>query len=175
MNSKKVILISLIAAFIAEALLVFILYFNEAKLSLLVDPKIHMWINGSLNLTCSMFLILAFKNIKLGNKKAHIKNIHFALLFSGLFLVSYIIYHLSIGHIVFTHEFLRPLYLTLLLAHLICSILSLPLVFISYGLAITGNLEKHKVFAKPTMFLWLFVSFSGFLLVVFQTLFNKNF
>lgn len=132
----------------------------------------HSWLNGFFNLASATTLIMAFRAIKKRMIKFHIIFIHLSLLFSGLFLISYILYHLSIGHIEYTNKTFQEIYFLILITHVFASIVSLPLIFSTYFLGIFNLKDKHKLLAKKTFSLWLYVSITGFIIVLFQRLLN---
>ena len=167
MSEKKVIFLSLFLALIAEAFLIFIIYFNPQKIAPLYNPSLQMTMNGVFNFCSGFALLIAFKFIKNKKIKLHIIWIHIALLSSAFFIVNYIIYHLSVGHVIYNNPNWRTLYLTILGTHLLASVICLPLIFVTYGLAIKGFKVGHKKIAKYTFFLWEYVSVTGVLLIFF--------
>ncbi len=171
---KKVLTISLSLAFIAEASLVYIIYFNTQKLPPPYDQNLMPWISATLNLCSALSLFTAFYFIQKQNKRAHITWIHITLLFSTAFLVNYIYYHLSVGHTIFKHDYLRPYYLIVLISHLGASFVSLPMIFVTYALGVTGRLTRHKKIAKYTFALWMYVSLTGVMVVLMLKLFNQS-
>jgi putative membrane protein len=174
MNKTKVLVISSLTAILAEILLIFIIYFNPYKLDPIYDPELQVWINALMNACSAICLGIAVYFIKSGERSKHIIMIHMALLFSALFLLNYIFYHMTVGHTVFQHPTLRVPYLILLACHLLVSIISLPFIFITYGLAITNHLQDHKRIALVTFLMWEFVSVSGVMIVLFLKFLNTG-
>ena len=171
-KTNKIIALSMSVAILAELFLVFIIYYNPYKIDPIYDSGLQSTVSGFLNALSAITLIVAYKFIKRKKVTAHIVFIHFALLFSALFLINYIFYHLSVGHVKFTNLELRPLYLIILTTHLLGSVISLPLIFTSYCFGFFNLTEHHKTFAKITFFLWEYVSITGVLIVVFLKLWN---
>lgn len=171
-HSKRIILTCLLLSFIAEAALVFIIYFNPFKITPLYSPSIQPWVNAFFNTASAISIGIAYKYIKYKHIRMHKIFVHLALIFSTLFLINYIFYHLSVGHMIFENQSWRTLYLLLLMTHLLCSIITLPLIFISYGLGIFGRLADHKKLAKWTFLLWEYVSISGVMVVLMLKLLN---
>src|SRR6266446_6429750 len=92
-----------------------------------------------------------------------------AFCFSSLFLVSYITNHelhgetrypVGVGH--------RSLYLAILASHVLLSVVALPLVLVTFLLALTGRFAVHRRIARFTVPIWLYVSVTG--VVVFLML-----
>ncbi len=174
MSETKVIALSSLTAIVAEIFLVFIIYFNPHKLAPIYDTELQIWINALMNLGAAICLAVAFYFIKKKKKSEHVLMIHLALLFSALFLVNYIFYHMSVGHTVFRNQDFRVLYLILLGTHLLTSVISLPFIFTTYGLGITDNLLAHKRLAKWTFIMWEYVSVTGVLIVLMLKFLNTG-
>ncbi len=161
-------------ALLAEIFLVFIIYLNPYKISPILPAELHSSFNATLNGLSLISLLIAFYFIKKKEIFKHKFFIHMAMFYSALFLISYILYHLSLGHFVFNHPTLRPYYLLLLVSHLVMSFVALPMIFITYTLGLLGKVQDHKKFAMTTFLLWSYVSFTGVLVVLFIKLFHQQ-
>ncbi len=117
-------------------------------------------IYAGINALTAVVLILAVFNIKQGNRIAHEKLIKFAILLSVLFLVMYILHHMTSDSTVYKGGY-RGLYLFILISHIVLSVAVIPFVLITYVRGITNNIEKHKKIAKITFPLWLYVAVTG--------------
>lgn len=121
-------------------------------------PKLNAFING----TCAILLILSLRMIKKKNIQAHKKLNITALVLSALFLVSYIIFHsYGIETRFPADNSLRPLYLIILLTHIILAAIVLPLVFISFYYGLNNKVEKHRKIVRFSYPVWLYVTISG--------------
>lgn len=119
-------------------------------------------LNASLNGTCSVLLMVSLWAIK--NKKVSLhKQLNittFAL--SSLFLVSYIIFHAFGVETKFPVDNpMRPIYLFILLTHIILAAIVLPMVLVSFYFGLTGKVEKHRKVSKFTFPVWLYVTVTG--------------
>lgn len=129
---------------------------NVAPLSFL--PPIYAAING----VTAVILILAVFQIKKGNRKYHERLMKTAILCSVLFLLMYIAYHMTSDSTKFGGQgTIKYVYFTILISHIILSVVVIPFVLITYVRAITNNFERHKKIAKITFPLWLYVAVSG--------------
>ena len=173
MTKKYLIISSLVLAFIAEAFLILIIYFNPYKIAPMIPTELQSWLSAGLNLLSALSLLYAYMAIKKQEKQKHKKFIHLALCFSALFLINYILYHMSIGHVKFTNQDFRVLYLFILATHLICSMISLPLIFMTYTLGIFNYLKEHKKIAKIAFCLWEYVSVTGVMVVLMLKFLNS--
>ncbi len=173
MKVKKIITISLSVSLIAEAFLIYIINYNQIKIPAPYAPSTMMIVNGSFNTLCALALGVAIYYIKQKNKKMHIVFIHLALLFSACFLINYILYHMSVGHVQFTNQSYRLVYLVILMGHLMASMIALPMILTTYLFGVNQLLVQHKKIAKWTFYLWEYVSVTGVLIVLMLKFINN--
>lgn len=119
-------------------------------------------LNAMLNATCSLLLLLSLYFIKQKNIAAH-KSINIiTFLLSSVFLVSYVFFHYFVDSTEFPAENgLRPLYLGILIPHIILAALVLPLILLSFYYGLKMNVEKHRKLVRFAYPIWLFVTVSG--------------
>ena len=121
-------------------------------------------LNALFNFCCTVALIVGFRYIMHGDILRHRNAMFTAFLFSSLFLVSYITNHALHGDQRFptSHPMMRLLYLWVLLTpHILASVVALPMILITFFLALTGRFPLHRKIARYTFPLWLYVSVSG--------------
>ena len=119
-------------------------------------PPIYATTNG----ITSLVLIAAIIAIKKGNRQLHERLIKTAMLLSILFLVFYVLYHMtsdSTGY----EGIHKDIYFFILISHIILSIAVIPFVLVTYVRAKLGKFAQHKKIAKYTFPLWLYVAISG--------------
>ena len=124
-------------------------------------------IYATLNAFTAMLLLVAFWAIK--NKKIalHEKLMKTALIFSVLFLVLYVAYHMTSDSTKFGGEgTIKTVYFIILITHIILSVVVIPFVLITYVRAITNQVELHKKIARFTFPLWLYVAVTGVIVYV---------
>ncbi|MBT4793389.1 MAG: DUF420 domain-containing protein [Halobacteriovoraceae bacterium] len=172
MSTKKLLFISVGLGLLVKIFLIYIIYFNPIKIIPIAAPSTQSWISATANTLSAVSLIIAFMAIKKNQRQAHIIFIHMALFFSFLFLVNYIFYHLAIGHVRFTNSTYFIPYFGILITHLICAAIALPLIFYTYTLGLFQKLSAHKKLAKITFSLWLYVSITGVMIVLMLKLLN---
>lgn len=158
---KKFITIVSIVIPIAVAALFGIRIPNVEPLSFL--PPIYATING---LTAVLLIgsILAIKN---GNRKLHEQLNTTALVFSALFLVMYVAYHMTSESTKFGGEgAIKYVYYFILITHILLSIVVIPFVLFTYMRAKLGQFPQHRKIAKVTFPLWLYVAITGVVVYV---------
>jgi len=161
MSDKRVFQIIL-----AISVLVFgvvtVLYLLPKQDSIPEWVKLLPMFNAIINGTCSVLLItslVAIKNKKISlHKKLNITT----FLLSSVFLVLYIIFHAFGVETKFPDDNpLRPVYLVILITHIILAAVVLPLVLVSLYLGLTGKIEQHKKVSRLTFPVWLYVTVTG--------------
>ena len=128
-------------------------------------------LNAALNATSFLLLVAALYQIRRGNVQAHRRLMLSALAVSGLFLVSYVVYHAQYGSVRFAGQGLvRPIYFVILVTHVILAVVIVPLVFVTLRRALAGDFARHRRIAHWTYPLWLYVSVTG--VVVYLMLYH---
>ena len=126
------------------------------------DKHIFAKINACINSIVSVLLIAGLISIKNKNKEAHKKIMLTAIVLSVLFLISYICHHLFTGETKFGGEGgIRLVYYGILISHIILAAIILPFILFTAYRALIGEYQKHKIIARVTWPIWLYVSVTG--------------
>lgn len=129
----------------------------DMELPLFLPP-----VYATINALTVVLLIAAVVAIKKGNRKMHELLMKVAILCSVVFLVLYVLYHMTSDSTPYGGEgSLRLLYFVILISHIVLSIAVIPFVLLTYVRAITNNFDLHKKIAKITFPLWLYVASTG--------------
>ena len=114
------------------------------------------------NAVTALVLIIALWAIKVKNIELHKRLMKTAIVFSVLFLVMYVLYHMTSDSTSFGGEgVIKYVYYLILISHILLSIVVIPFVLITYVRAITNDIQRHKKIARITWPLWLYVTISG--------------
>lgn len=119
-------------------------------------PPIYASING----LTAILLVSAVIAIKNGKKTLHENIMKSCLVLSALFLIMYVIYHMTSDSTSYAGDY-RAIYLIILITHIILSVAVIPLVLFTFVRALNGNFEKHRKLAKITFPIWLYVATTG--------------
>jgi uncharacterized membrane protein YozB (DUF420 family) len=118
--------------------------------------------NASLNGASGILLVVGFSMIRQGRIQSHKRCMLAAFVASSIFLVSYVVYHIRVGNILFQgHGWIRPVYFTILISHVILAIVIVPLAIITLSRALAERFDRHRRIARWTLPLWLYVSVTG--------------
>ncbi len=123
----------------------------------------HAAFNATLNATSAILLAAGYTAVRSGKISLHKKLMVSAFFVSCAFLVSYLIYHARIHQVVHFQGqgWIRPVYFALLLSHTILAVVIVPMIIVTLRRAWLQRFDKHRVIARWTLPLWLYVSVTG--------------
>ena len=120
------------------------------------------FLNATINSFTALCLILGLYFIKNKDIAKHRLMMLMSFCLGSIFLVSYVLYHLSNESTAFGGEgIIRPVYYFLLISHITLSILVVWFVLRALNFALTGQIEQHKKTVKWAYPIWLYVSITG--------------
>jgi putative membrane protein len=159
----------LLSSAAAVAFLLWLLYVHHPPPALagrwIFLPRLNALLNG----LSTVALCAGLYFIKHKNWRAHRSSMLAAFGFSSLFLVSYIVNHALRGETHFPGVgTARTVYLSILVSHILLSIVALPLVLTTLYFSLSGRFRMHRRVARITFPIWLYVSVTG--VVVFEVL-----
>jgi putative membrane protein len=128
-------------------------------------------LNATLNGTSAILLTCGYVAIRAGKIAVHKAFMIAAFLTSTAFLISYLAYHYRVGHVAFQGQgWIRPVYFVLLLTHTVLAAVIVPMIIVTLRRAWLEKFDKHRIIARWTLPLWLYVSVTGVIvyLMVYQ-------
>jgi putative membrane protein len=129
---------------------------NVEPLSFL--PPIYASVNG----LTALVLIAAVWAIKNGKRELHQRLMTLCIGLSLLFLMMYVAYHMTSDSTKFGGEgIIKYVYYFILITHIVFSIGVIPLVLRTYARAYLKKFDEHRILAKYTFPIWLYVAISG--------------
>lgn len=137
---------------------------GKIKLDIHVGFDIHIFAmaNAIINTLVAALLVAALLAVKQQKYLLHKKLMLAALVFSLLFLVSYITHHLLSGDTKYGGVgFIRTLYFIILSTHIFLAAIILPFILFTTYRAMIAEFPAHKKLAKITWPLWLYVAVTG--------------
>ena len=167
MNKKKLynrlITVTSIAIPVVVAILFRVRIPNVEPLDQL--PPIYAGINA----LTAIFLLIALVAIKQGKRKLHERLMKVNILFSLAFLVMYIAYHMTsdptpygiIDGVFVASQTSKIIYFTILISHIILSIVLIPLVLVAYSKTVLVDFAAHKKISRIAFPIWLYVTTTG--------------
>jgi putative membrane protein len=122
-------------------------------------------IYATINAITALILIIAVAAIKKGKRKIHERLMKTAIGLSVVFLVMYVLYHMTSDSTSYEGGY-KAIYYFILISHILLSIGVIPFVLITYVRAITNNFERHKKIARITFPIWLYVAVTGVIVYI---------
>ena len=122
-------------------------------------------VNAALNATSAALLLSGLGAIQRGRRETHKRLMVSAFAASAVFLVGYVIYHYAHGDTPYQGVgTVRIVYFTILITHVVLSIVMLPMILTTLYLAVRERFGAHKRLARWTLPIWLYVSVTGVLI-----------
>lgn len=154
--AKRLITIISIAVPIVVALLFGVRLPGVEPLSFL--PPIYAGINA----LTALLLLVALWAIKTKKAQLHERVMKVCIALSLSFLVMYVAYHMTSDSTPYGGQgMIRIVYFTLLVSHILFSIIIIPLVLHTYLRAYLKQYQSHRKLARITFPIWLYVAITG--------------
>lgn len=150
------------ATIISIVVVLLVVLMRKIKLNLGIDFSFLPPFYSGLNALVAVVLILALMAVKKKNIAAHRRYMTIALGLSALFLLCYVVYHITTPTTNYCNEGnIRYLYFFLLITHIILAAALLPFILFTYIRAYTGQILLHRKMARWVFPLWLYVAVTG--------------
>ncbi len=175
-STRHAIVAIIVLSVVINAFLFWLIYFHTGG----ADPQEgrFAWIpamNAGFNALSAIFVVSGLVFIHSGRRREHGLMMLCATVASAAFLAGYIVYHSLHGDTPFlAGGWIRPVYFTILITHIVFSILVVPLVLSTLLCAATRRWQQHRAIARWTYPVWLYVSVTGVLVFLFLRLFNVD-
>jgi len=128
-------------------------------------------VTATLNGAALAAALAGFGFIRAGRRDLHRAAMLIAVFASALFLAAYVVYHFAAPIFQFRGTgWVRPVYYSLLIAHVLLAALATPMILVTLTRALRGRFDTHSRLARWTWPVWVFVSASG--LVVYAMLYH---
>jgi putative membrane protein len=121
-------------------------------------------LNACLNALAGILLFAGWIFIKKGDRQTHGKIMAAAFGVSAVFLASYLYYHFNYDAVKYQSQgWIRPVYFTILITHIILATLNLPFILRIVFLAYKKRFQEHARMARWVWPVWMYVSITGVL------------
>lgn len=119
-------------------------------------------VNATLNASATLLLATGYLLVRRRHWTAHRNVMLAALACSTLFLTSYLIYHSQVGSVHFPGRGVaRTVYFTILISHTLLAATVPVLAGITVWRAARRRFDRHRLIARWTLPVWLYVSVTG--------------
>ncbi len=151
-----------IATVISVVVLLVVVLMRKIKIDTSIDFSFLPPFYSLLNAIAAVILIIAYIQIKNKNIIGHKRSMIAALSISLLFLLCYVVYHVTTPETKYCGEGLsRTIYFVLLISHIVLAAVSFPFILFTFIRGYTMQTESHKKLAKYVFPVWLYVCITG--------------
>lgn len=131
-------------------------------------------VNACLNVFSAIFLVMGYRAIRQGDKEKHRWSMLGATVFSLLFFLSYLAYHIQVGTVRFPlGGLIRSVYLLILGSHTVLAGVLPFLVPYALYRAFRKEFNAHKRVTRWLFPIWIYVSVTGIIVYVFVYILPK--
>ena len=121
-------------------------------------PPIYATING----VTALLLVVGVVAIRNGRQLLHERIMKVCITLSALFLVLYLIYHITSESTTYGGQGpMRGVYFFILITHILLSVGVIPLVLFTFVRALSRDFKRHRALARITFPVWLYVAVTG--------------
>lgn len=154
--------LNVVAYVVSAAVLFLVMLMRRVKIDLGVDFSFLPPLHATLNAITAGVLLMALYFIRRKQVENHRKAIYVAMVFSVLFLLSYVLYHFTTPETRYGGEGgLRIVYFVLLISHIFLAAVSFPFILLTFIRAYTGDFKRHRKMARWVYPVWLYVAVTG--------------
>ncbi|MEZ4898413.1 MAG: DUF420 domain-containing protein [Saprospiraceae bacterium] len=151
-----------IAYIVSAVVLLVVAMMRQIKLDTAVDFSFLPPFHATLNAITAVILIVAYLAIKRKNIALHRRLMILALTTSLVFLISYVLYHITSEETRFCQPGnIRLVYFFFLSTHILLAAVSFPLILFTFIRGYTGQYVRHRKLARWVYPLWLYVAITG--------------
>lgn len=154
--------LSRVAWVVSGAVFLLVVAMRRIKIDTEIDFSWLPPFYSTLNAIVAVLLIMALVSIKRSNALMHRKLMTTAMIFSTLFLLCYVLYHITTEETTYCGVGpIRYIYFFLLITHIILAAGILPFILFTYIRAFTNQFDRHVKMARWVFPLWLYVALTG--------------
>ncbi len=147
---------------IAIPVVVAILLGIRQKIDLGEWTKILPHANAVINSLTSALLVIGLIFIRQKNIRMHRATMLAAFVLGSVFLISYVLYHVSNESTSFGGQgWIRPVYYFLLISHIVLSVVVVRFVLLAVHFALSNQIDRHRKIVRWAYPIWLYVSLTG--------------
>ena len=147
---------------VSVVVLLAVVLMRQIKIPTDIDFSFLPPFHATLNAITFFVLILAYRAVRQGKITLHQRWMTTAMGLSILFLISYVVYHITTPETSYGGEgILRVFYFILLITHVVLAGIILPFILFTFIRGYTGLIDRHKKLARWVFPIWLYVAATG--------------
>ncbi len=142
--------------------LIGVIMMRRIKISTGMDFSFLPPFHATVNAITFFVLIAGYRAIRAGEVARHKFRMSLALILSVIFLVSYVVYHITTPETRFGGEgAIRYLYFFLLITHVLLAAGILPFILFTFIRGYAGVIDRHRKLARWVFPVWAYVAATG--------------
>ncbi len=147
---------------ITAVVLLLVSIMHRIHLDLGVDFTFLPAFYSTLNALTAVVLLAGLYFIKTGQRAQHEKAMTTAMITSLLFLLGYVLYHITNADTKYGGEgTIRYVYFFMLITHIVLAAVIFPFILFTYIRAFTKQFARHAQMARWVYWAWLYVAVTG--------------
>jgi putative membrane protein len=159
---KLAVLLDRISYAVTFLVLLLVFFMRKIHINSSIDFSFLPAVYSVLNAVAAIILIYAYVQIRKKKIIQHKRAMITAIIISLLFLLMYVLYHITTPDTAFCREgWIRPVYFFLLITHVILAAVSFPFILFTFVRGYTNMITQHRKFARKVFPVWLYVAITG--------------
>jgi putative membrane protein len=151
-----------VAWVVTAAVLSLVVMMRRIHLETAIDFTFLPALYSTLNALTAVVLIAGLYFIRQKQFEKHRFAMTFAMASSLLFLLGYVLYHITTPETKFGGEgSIRYVYFFLLITHVVLAAVIFPFILFTFIRAFTNQFDRHRKMAKWVYWIWLYVALTG--------------
>lgn len=161
-NEQQIKKYDRLAWVISVIVLLAVIMMRRIKLDTGIDFSFLPPFHASVNALTFAVLLLGYRAIRAKKVEVHRQWMTTAMILSVVFLLSYVVYHITTPETRFGGEgAIRVIYFVLLITHVVLAAVILPFILFTFIRGYTGVIERHRRLARWVFPIWLYVAATG--------------
>lgn len=147
---------------VAAVVLLLVFFMRKIQLPTSVDFSFLPAVYSALNGLTALILMIGLYFIKTKQPIKHQQAMTTAMFTSLLFLLGYVLYHITTPDTKFGGEGnIRYVYFFLLITHIVLAAVIFPFILFTFIRAYTHQIDRHRRMARWVYWVWLYVALTG--------------
>lgn len=151
-----------IAWVITAAVLLLVVMMRKIKIETGIDFSFLPAVYSTLNAITAAILVAGLYFIRKKQVRQHRRAMTLSVITSMLFLLGYVLYHITTEETKYGGEGMaRYAYFFLLITHVVLAAVIFPFILFTFIRAYTGFIDRHRQMARWVYWVWLYVALTG--------------
>ena len=161
-NQSQIKTLNIAASIVSGVVLLVVVLMRRIHLESSFDFSFLPPVYSAMNALSAVILLIAYWHIKNKGVREHQKMMTIAMSTSFIFLLCYVLYHITTPETLYCKEgIIRYVYFSLLITHVVLAAVSFPFVLFTFVRGFTRQDVAHQKLARWVFPVWLYVCITG--------------